>query len=879
VPTFQDLLARTRIELGFVLRVAGVPKLFASFARPKAAWSTVDGETYAWVECIDSSEIADAEETIDALTGLPAPGQLSLQLRLVPDVLAMVDIEAAALHTCTLTDDTAATDTTINVDDTTGMLSAGTLQIAAEGIDYTGKTASSFTGCTRGAYGSRARRYQASFASVQRFGVGGPLASNLPLTLAGRHCDLWIVQMRRVDGVRVAYGTALDDAEHTRLRRGPLLSATPDYAQGVAAFVIASKAAVLDVEIMTQQPTATLGHGIADAVQIDVDSCRIAFQLQYYAADPVLVRREGRLQRDTWSGGAWTGTPEDVPFGVYSAADVGRWIAFTVEQLIDAATVTCWGGYYASTRQLVLFVRITGSSVVTPNLQLVWQPTTDSLIDEMRIGTSEDETVETLDSSVWVVQSTWTADEALPVARLTARGLRRVYYHGAAELDFVAAPGWQTDDGADAPACVKIGGELCEFSSKSTVSFGVATLRYLQLSRRGCYGSQASEQVLTADDDPIEISQCFAMPRTSVGRALLYLAQSDGGGSDYDQGWQGSGAGLAAADFDDASFEAVAALRDVCVISRRTLRDVAAALCPQTQTAIVPSRAGALRLVDLDPITEDEIETATALVLDDFAGAPSFDPGEDRIVNLIEGQNLGFDSALEKGESYPVAQGTSGGTYGYKSAVPIDMRWSGPIDAGKAALFGAFDRIVSKFGTRFATVAGELIAAVKAWSIDPLDPVTLTHPMLPDGAGGYGMIGRLARLWTVRRVYQSSGSPRASIVAVVHDLDRSAARCRLAPSARSSAVSGSTITIDPDTYSAGELADDANFLAGMKVRISTPGTTTAVSRTIASVSGGDIVLTAAVGLAHPVIVEFDGWSLATAAQQRYAFIGQSKRWS
>lgn len=41
--------------------------------------------------------------------------------------------------------------TTITVDDTTGFSSTGTIRIESEDITYTGKTATTFTGCTRGA--------------------------------------------------------------------------------------------------------------------------------------------------------------------------------------------------------------------------------------------------------------------------------------------------------------------------------------------------------------------------------------------------------------------------------------------------------------------------------------------------------------------------------------------------------------------------------------------------------------------------------------------------------------------------------------------------------------------------------------------------------
>lgn len=51
------------------------------------------------------------------------------------------------------------TDTTINVDSTTGFPPTGTIQINSEQITYTGITSTSFTGCTRGANGTTPAAY------------------------------------------------------------------------------------------------------------------------------------------------------------------------------------------------------------------------------------------------------------------------------------------------------------------------------------------------------------------------------------------------------------------------------------------------------------------------------------------------------------------------------------------------------------------------------------------------------------------------------------------------------------------------------------------------------------------------------------------------
>jgi hypothetical protein len=55
-------------------------------------------------------------------------------------------------------------DTTINVVSTTGFSTAGAIFVGAELITYTGKTATSFTGCTRGAAGSSNKAYSIGVA-------------------------------------------------------------------------------------------------------------------------------------------------------------------------------------------------------------------------------------------------------------------------------------------------------------------------------------------------------------------------------------------------------------------------------------------------------------------------------------------------------------------------------------------------------------------------------------------------------------------------------------------------------------------------------------------------------------------------------------------
>lgn len=67
-----------------------------------------------------------------------------------------LDAEVGTVYTTTLNGSHTAAVTTITVASTTNFLSAGTIMVDSEKITYTGKTATTFTGATRGAHGTAA---------------------------------------------------------------------------------------------------------------------------------------------------------------------------------------------------------------------------------------------------------------------------------------------------------------------------------------------------------------------------------------------------------------------------------------------------------------------------------------------------------------------------------------------------------------------------------------------------------------------------------------------------------------------------------------------------------------------------------------------------
>lgn len=92
-------------------------------------------------------------------------------------------------------------DTTINVKSTTGFTSSGTIFIGCEAISYTGTTATSFTGCTRGMYSPFSCDSSGSgtrFANHHRWGVDSryiqaqPVVTQLPRVWIGRRVAVYL---------------------------------------------------------------------------------------------------------------------------------------------------------------------------------------------------------------------------------------------------------------------------------------------------------------------------------------------------------------------------------------------------------------------------------------------------------------------------------------------------------------------------------------------------------------------------------------------------------------------------------------------------------------------------------------------------------------
>lgn len=110
----------------------------------------------------------------------------------VADIAGAADatqaFSSAPTATTYLDGDITAASTTITVSDTTAFASSGTIHIGHEAITYSGKTATTFTGCTRGAWRSLATYHYGPDAQRIAFTP----VTDLPIHLEGRRVEFYL---------------------------------------------------------------------------------------------------------------------------------------------------------------------------------------------------------------------------------------------------------------------------------------------------------------------------------------------------------------------------------------------------------------------------------------------------------------------------------------------------------------------------------------------------------------------------------------------------------------------------------------------------------------------------------------------------------------
>ena len=201
-----------------VLLIAGMPAIFypdgvtisgLSISSPDAAWWP--GNTYAnwtsyakpWMRLDDG--IRFTERAIPAASQVLDVSEITVSLSDVDGgATALFASESSAVGTY-ITATVTAGAATIPVVSTAAFAASGVIYLDQEAIRYTGKTATSFTGCTRGVFGSKAARHL--FVEAQGAGLGNPQCTDLPVESVGRPATLWLC--------RVVAGVIVDaDLQH-----------------------------------------------------------------------------------------------------------------------------------------------------------------------------------------------------------------------------------------------------------------------------------------------------------------------------------------------------------------------------------------------------------------------------------------------------------------------------------------------------------------------------------------------------------------------------------------------------------------------------------------------------------------------------------------
>lgn len=142
-----------RRQVHYVVTIDGVPGAFTDRA-DEAAPSAPDVDGRGMVGSFEESKI-----TLDRRQRVQVGGGAAVTLQDRDGILAALFAVRSRRATYVTANETASA-TTIDVANTGALSSSGVVYVAAETIAYTGKTATTLTGCTRGAYGSTAQAHQ-----------------------------------------------------------------------------------------------------------------------------------------------------------------------------------------------------------------------------------------------------------------------------------------------------------------------------------------------------------------------------------------------------------------------------------------------------------------------------------------------------------------------------------------------------------------------------------------------------------------------------------------------------------------------------------------------------------------------------------------------
>jgi hypothetical protein len=196
-----------------ILYPDGVSVTSFSLTSPDAAWWP--GNTYAnwtayakpWL-MLEGEGIRFVERAIPAAAQVLDVSEVTLHLSDVDGAATTLFASEFLARSTYLTSSVLAGDSTIGVVSTASFDASGVIYLDQEAIAYSSKTGTSFTGCTRGRFGSKASRH--TYAAASGAGLGNPIVTDRSVEYVGLPATMWLVRIVAgviIDAQLEHYGT------------------------------------------------------------------------------------------------------------------------------------------------------------------------------------------------------------------------------------------------------------------------------------------------------------------------------------------------------------------------------------------------------------------------------------------------------------------------------------------------------------------------------------------------------------------------------------------------------------------------------------------------------------------------------------------------
>lgn len=141
-----EILRRPDVTTYYAIQVQGIPELWVQVGEGRNLFGGVAAKAV-----IPPQSVVLSYPKLEPLKGLGTPGSLSVELVETGGYFAAMLSTGASTY---LTEDVSFSDSTIHVADTSAFPATGTICIHQETISYTGKTGTTFTGCSRSVHDS-----------------------------------------------------------------------------------------------------------------------------------------------------------------------------------------------------------------------------------------------------------------------------------------------------------------------------------------------------------------------------------------------------------------------------------------------------------------------------------------------------------------------------------------------------------------------------------------------------------------------------------------------------------------------------------------------------------------------------------------------------